>query len=164
MVVKKEGIDTRTLQVLILQGPNLNLLGERERSIYGTMTLEILHLRLEEEADRLGITVKFFQSNHEGELIDRIHEARMDGTDGVIINAGGLTHTSVALRDALVGVDLPYIEVHISNVYAREEFRHVSYLSAKAAGVIAGLGADGYSMALQYLSRFLSGNDQAGRN
>jgi 3-dehydroquinate dehydratase-2 len=145
-------IDERvTMSFLVLNGPNLNLLGTREPQIYGAETLADLHQRLEREAAELGVQVACFQSNHEGELIDRIHAARLDGTRAIIINPGGLTHTSVVLRDALAGVALPVVEVHISNVHRREAFRHHSYVSAVAEGVIAGLGLDGYSAALRYL-------------
>src|SRR5688572_20855962 len=118
------------LKILVIQGPNLNLLGAREAPIYGTMTLEGIHEMLRKEADALLVTVEFFQSNHEGEILERIHKARQERVDGILINAAALTHTSVGLADALKGVALPYVEVHISNVYAREEFRHFSYISA----------------------------------
>lgn len=163
MVTKREGLGVSHMHILVLQGPNLNLLGEREKGVYGLMTLEDLHLQLLEDAGSMGVKISFFQSNHEGALIDRIHDARVEGVDGVIINPGGLTHTSVSLRDALVGTVLPFIEVHISNVYAREEFRHHSFLSAKAAGVIAGLGGEGYRLALQGLVHILEGRKGEGK-
>lgn len=141
----------RIMKVLLLNGPNLNLLGTREPHIYGADTLADVEQRFKEEALSLGAEAEAFQSNHEGALIDRIHAARMDGTKAIVINPGGLTHTSVALRDALSGVALPVVEVHISNVHRREEFRHHSYISGIADGVIAGLGVQGYGAALRFL-------------
>jgi 3-dehydroquinate dehydratase-2 len=135
---------------LVLNGPNLNLLGTREPALYGSATLQTIEAELAQMAADTGEAVFFFQSNHEGALIDRIHAARDDGTHFMIINPGGLTHTSVALRDALAGVALPFIEVHISNIHRREAFRHHSFLSAIAVGVICGLGVDGYRLALQH--------------
>lgn len=134
--------------ILLLQGPNLNLLGQREPEIYGHGTLEELHCQLTEEAARLGHQLSLLQSNHEGVLVDRIHQALTDGTRFILINPAALTHTSVALRDALAGVALPFIEIHLSNIHARETFRQHSYLSDLAVGVICGLGAQGYSLAL----------------
>jgi len=139
------------MSILLLNGPNLILLGTREPEVYGRETLADLERQLAAEAAALGRTLQCFQSNHEGVLIDRIHAARLDGTRAFIINPGGLTHTSVALRDALAGVALPLVEVHISNVHKREEFRHHSYISGVADGVIVGLGLQGYSAALRYL-------------
>jgi 3-dehydroquinate dehydratase-2 len=136
--------------VLVLNGPNLNLLGSREPRIYGSTTLTDLERDLEGEAGRRQARLSFYQSNHEGNLVDRVQAARDDGTDFIIINAGALTHTSIALRDALAAVDIPFIEVHLSNVHRREEFRHRSVLADLAIGVIAGLGASGYRLALQY--------------
>lgn len=137
-------------RVLVLNGPNLNLLGSREPGIYGTRTLAEIEGELSEVARRSGSEVIFYQSNHEGLLVDRVHGAKQDGTDFLIVNAGALTHTSIALRDALAAVKLPFIEVHLSNVYRREPFRHRSYLSDLAVGTIAGLGAAGYRYALEY--------------
>lgn len=137
-------------RVLVLNGPNLNLLGSREPGIYGTRTLAEIEGELSEVARRSGSEVVFFQSNHEGLLVDRVHGAKQDGTDFLIVNAGALTHTSIALRDALAAVKLPFIEVHLSNVHRREPFRHRSYLSDLAVGTIAGLGAAGYRYALEY--------------
>jgi 3-dehydroquinate dehydratase-2 len=142
-------------RILILQGPNLNLLGEREPDRYGRMTLEELHLQLQEEAASLQMEAIFYQSNHEGRLVDRIHNARLESISGIIINAGALTHTSVALHDALKGVAIPFIEVHITNVHAREEFRHHSYLSSIASGIIVGFGVFGYNLAVHGLYRVL---------
>lgn len=137
-------------RVLVLNGPNLNLLGTREPGIYGTRTLADLEAELAEVARRSNAEVIFFQSNHEGALVDRIHGARMDGTDFLIVNAGALTHTSVALRDALAAVALPFVEVHLSNIHRRETFRHHSYLADLAIGTIAGLGPAGYRYALEF--------------
>jgi 3-dehydroquinate dehydratase-2 len=136
------------MAILVVHGPNLNLLGTREPEVYGRDTLSDINARLLTRALAAGQPLESFQSNHEGALIDRIHSARVDGTRFILINPGGLTHTSVALRDALAGVDLPFIEVHISNVHRRESFRHHSFLSAVAVGVICGLGAQGYELAL----------------
>lgn len=136
--------------LLIIHGPNLNLLGTREPEVYGTTTLEDIDQVLSAVAKEVGGTIESFQSNHEGALIDRIHDAR-GWADGIVINPGGLTHTSVALRDALASVDLPVVEVHLSNVFAREEFRHHSYVSGVAVGVISGFGADSYRLGLEAL-------------
>lgn len=136
------------LHILVLHGPNLNLLGTREPEVYGSTTLEQINQQLSAQAQSKGAQLSSFQSNHEGALIDRIHAARTDGTTAIIINPGALTHTSIGLRDALIGVSLPFIEVHLSNVHRREPFRHHSYLSDVASGVIIGLGAHGYQLAL----------------
>jgi 3-dehydroquinate dehydratase-2 len=144
------------MSILLLNGPNLNLLGTREPHVYGHDTLAEVERRFVDEAKALGLDAQCFQSNHEGALIDRIHEARLDGTEAIVINPGGLTHTSVALRDALAGVALPVVEVHISNVHRREEFRHHSFVSAVAEGVVAGLGVMGYSAALRFLATRLN--------
>ena len=136
-------------RILVLHGPNLNLLGSRETDIYGHMTLSDLNDRLFALAAEAGAEVEAFQSNHEGSLVDRIQAARLDGTTFIIINAGAYTHTSIAIRDALAGVSIPFIEVHLSNVYKRESFRHHSYLSELAMGVVAGLGPQGYEAALK---------------
>lgn len=137
-------------RVLVLNGPNLNLLGTREPAVYGSRNLADIEAELTEVARRSGAEVVFFQSNHEGALVDRIHSAKLDGTDFLIVNAGAFTHTSVALRDALAAVALPFIEVHLSNVHRREQFRHHSYLADLALGTIVGLGAAGYRYALEY--------------
>jgi len=134
--------------LLVLNGPNLNLLGTREPQVYGHDTLADVESRAVALGAARGVPVECFQSNHEGALIDRIHAARIDGTGHIVINPGGLTHTSVALRDALAGVAIPFFEVHVSNVHKREAFRHHSYLSEIAAGVIVGFGVAGYTMAL----------------
>ncbi len=143
--------------VLVLNGPNLNLLGTREPGIYGHDTLPDVNARLVAQGKAAGVTVATFQSNHEGALVDRVHAARTEGVRFVIINPGALTHTSVALRDALAGVDIPFIEVHLTNVHAREAFRHHSYFSDKAVGTIVGLGPRGYEFALAYAVTLLSG-------
>ncbi len=140
--------------ILVLNGPNLNLLGTREPGVYGNTTLAEIEHGLEAQARKLSVTLHCFQSNHEGELIDRIHEARVDGTDFLLVNAGGLTHTSVALRDALAGVALPFVEVHISNIHRREEFRHASLLADVALGSIVGLGSAGYGLALEFAAAY----------
>jgi 3-dehydroquinate dehydratase-2 len=137
-------------KLLLLNGPNLNLLGTREPAVYGATTLADIEQAATVQAAAAGASIACFQSNHEGALIDRIHAARQEGVEAIVINPGGLTHTSVALRDALAGVAIPFIEVHLSNVHQREAFRHHSYLSAVAVGVICGFGVSGYSMALQY--------------
>lgn len=136
--------------ILVINGPNLNLLGKREPGVYGTRTLADIEQSLRSLAATQQAAVDFFQSNHEGALVDRIQAAREDGTDFIIINAGALTHTSVALRDALAAVAIRFIEVHLSNVHRRETFRHHSYLSDLAVGSIVGLGPDGYRFALEY--------------
>jgi len=136
--------------VLVINGPNLNLLGAREPAIYGGRDLDDIERELREVAGDRGADIAFFQSNHEGALVDRIQAARGDGTRFLIINAGALTHTSIALRDALAAVAIPFIEVHLSNVHRREEFRHRSVLADLAIGTIVGLGAAGYRYALEY--------------
>lgn len=136
--------------ILVLHGPNLNLLGTREPQVYGRHTLAEINQHLQQVAAAAGAHCSTFQSNHEGELVDRIQAARLDGTDFIVINAAAYTHTSVALRDALSAVSLPFIEVHLSNVHKRESFRHHSYLADVAQGVIAGLGPYGYEAALRY--------------
>jgi 3-dehydroquinate dehydratase II len=140
---------SKKASILVIQGPNLNLLGTREPDVYGKTTLEDIHQKLGELAKASSIDLDTYQSNHEGELIDRIQKAKLDGVDFIIINPGGFTHTSVALRDVLAGVAIPFTEVHLSNIHQREEFRKHSYLSDIATGVICGLGAIGYELALQ---------------
>jgi 3-dehydroquinate dehydratase II len=144
----------RQLHVLVLNGPNLNLLGTREPGIYGSSTLADINASLTEEAKSLGVTLTFGQSNHEGVLIDSIHESR-GIQDGLVINGGAYTHTSVALRDAIAAVGIPTVEVHLSNLYKREEFRHHSYLAPVAIGQISGFGPDSYWLGLQALVRYL---------
>lgn len=141
-------------KILVLHGPNLNLLGSREPDVYGRVTLEEINSKLTQQAEKSGVSLAAMQSNAEAALVERVQAARLDGTDFIIINPAAFTHTSVALRDALAAVALPFIEVHLSNVYAREAFRKESFFSDLAVGVISGLGASGYELALQYaLSR-----------
>ena len=137
-------------KLLLLNGPNLNLLGTREPAVYGTTTLADIENAAVAQATNAGAALEHFQSNHEGALIDRIHAARTEGVDFIVINPGGLTHTSVALRDAFASVAIPFVEVHVSNVHARESFRQHSYLSGIARGVICGLEPDGYRFAIDF--------------
>lgn len=136
--------------LLILHGPNLNLLGLREPEVYGHTTLAEIDASLQSLAAERGAALATFQSNHEGALIDRVHEARSDGTDFIVVNPAAFTHTSVALRDALTGVAIPFIEVHLSNVHRRESFRHRSFVSDVAVAVVCGLGAAGYRAAVSF--------------
>ena len=141
-------------KILVLHGPNLNLLGNREPDVYGRITLDEINANLAQQAQKSGGSVTTMQSNAEVILVERVQAARLDGTDFIIINPAAFTHTSVALRDALAAVAIPFIEVHLSNVFAREAFRKESFFSDLAVGVISGLGASGYELALQYaLSR-----------
>jgi 3-dehydroquinate dehydratase II len=147
--------------VFIINGPNLNLLGVRDPSIYGRDTLGDIEERCTARAAALGLEIDFRQSNHEGQLVDWIQEAR-ESADGIILNAGALTHTSVALLDALSAAELPVIEVHLSNIFRRESFRHHSYVSLAANGVICGLGAQGYELALDAIASLIEGeSDEA---
>ena len=139
--------------VFVLNGPNLNLLGTREPEIYGADTLDDIAGRLEDQAQTLGLAIDMRQSNHEGHLIDWLHEANQAGAKAVILNAGAYTHTSIALRDAIKGIAVPVIEVHLSNPHARESFRHVSHVAPVARGTIAGFGAQGYALALDAAAR-----------
>ncbi|MBL8564931.1 MAG: type II 3-dehydroquinate dehydratase [Hyphomicrobiaceae bacterium] len=147
--------------VYVLNGPNLNLLGAREPHVYGHETLADVRRRAEAAASRVGLTLEFRQSNHEGQLIDWVHEARDKGA-GLIVNAGGLTHTSIALLDALQAAELPVIEVHLSNIFRREPFRHHSYVSLAAKGVICGLGAKGYELAVEAMADVLAASAAKG--
>ncbi len=147
-----------TRKILVLHGPNLNLLGTREPEHYGTQTLSDIDQSLKEQGAAVGVVVETFQSNTEGELVDRIHAARSENVGYIIINPAAYTHTSVAMRDALAAVAIPFIEVHLSNVHAREAFRHKSYFSDLAVGVITGLGANGYLFALGYALHALEEN------
>jgi 3-dehydroquinate dehydratase-2 len=144
---------TNKRHILVLHGPNLNLLGTREPEVYGRVTLDEINAKLTQLAASSGANLQTCQSNAEAGLVDRIQQARQDGTNFIIINPAAFTHTSVALRDALAAVNIPFIEVHLSNVYAREAFRKESYFSDIAVGVISGLGATGYELALQYALR-----------
>ncbi|KAF1999577.1 Dehydroquinase [Amniculicola lignicola CBS 123094] len=146
--------------ILLINGANLNLLGTREPSVYGSTTLPQVISSAEKQASSLSIRLESIQSNHEGVLIDRIHEAR-GNIDAVVINPGAFTHTSVALRDALLGVDIPFVEVHITNIHKREAFRHHSYLGDKAEAVICGLGVYGYEAAIEYAARHIKPKDKA---
>ncbi len=136
------------MKILLINGPNLNLLGTREPAKYGHTTLPQVEAMLREEAQRLGVELPAFQSNHEGAIVDRIHAARTEGVAGIVINPGAYTHTSVAIRDAFAGTAIPFAEIHISNVHAREAFRHHSYLSEIAVGIVIGMGVEGYRLAL----------------
>ena len=147
--------------ILVIHGPNLNLLGKREPEVYGHLTLNDINQQLVEHAQKNNVQLETFQSNWEGAIVDRIHQAQQENIQFIIINPAAFTHTSVALRDALLGVAIPFIEVHLSNVHAREAFRHHSYLSDKAIGVICGLGAQGYHAALDYALNKLSTNSQS---
>ncbi len=142
-------ISPETQIVFVLNGPNLNLLGTREPEIYGSDTLDDIAGRLEDRARTLGLTIDMRQSNHEGHLIDWLHEAQASGAKAVLLNAGAFTHTSVALYDAIKAISIPVIEVHLSNPHAREAFRHVSYVGMAAKATIAGFGAEGYLLALE---------------
>ncbi|PAX60049.1 type II 3-dehydroquinate dehydratase [Brunnivagina elsteri] len=144
----------RPLSILVLHGPNLNLLGQREPGIYGSLSLADINRLLAEEASNLSVKAFFVQSNHEGVLVDTIHSA-LPQHQGILINAGAYTHTSVALRDAIAGVNLPTVEVHLSNIYRREEFRHHSYIAPVAIGQISGFGAQSYLLGLRALVHHL---------
>ncbi|KAI9703423.1 MAG: Catabolic 3-dehydroquinase 2 [Bogoriella megaspora] len=147
--------------ILLLNGPNLNLLGTREPHIYGSSTLSEVIFQAEKQASELSLKLSHFQSNHSGALVDRIHTTRDEGVDAIVINAGGLTHTDVALRDALTGVGIPFVEVHVTNVHRREGFRHQSFLSDKAEAVVAGMGIYGYSTAIEFTARHLKIRESA---
>ena len=142
------------MDLLVINGPNLNLVGKREPAIYGSQTLEDIQEELLTLASELDAKLKFFQSNSEGEMIDCIQNS-VGSIDGILINAGAYTHTSIALRDALLGVSIPYVEVHLSNIYSREEFRHKSFLSDKALGLVCGFGANSYQLALEGIVSYL---------
>ena len=141
-------------KILIINGPNLNLLGTREPEVYGNLTLNEIESKLKALAQKLGVEIECFQSNHEGELVDKIGNAK-NNFDGIIINPAAYTHTSVAIRDAIAAVNVPAIEVHISNIYSRENFRHNSFIAPVAIGQISGLGINVYLLALEYLAKWL---------
>ncbi len=142
--------------ILVLNGPNLNLLGKREPEVYGAETLEDLEAQCQAWGAEVGVTVLCRQSNYEGQLLDWLHRAEEEGVQAVVINPGGLTHTSVSLRDAIAGIRLPVVEVHLSNIYARESFRHKSLIAAVCRGSLAGLGFEGYGAAIRYLAQLLN--------
>jgi 3-dehydroquinate dehydratase-2 len=150
-----QSVPTLRPHVLVLHGPNLNLLGNREPKHYGIATLDDINRVLTDLGEAAGAHVETFQHNHEGALIDRLHEAARDRVEFIVINPAAYTHTSVALRDALAATGIPFIEVHLSNIHARESFRHHSYFSDLAVGVVSGLGAHGYELALEYALRHL---------
>jgi 3-dehydroquinate dehydratase-2 len=153
--VEQLGLARAMASILVLHGPNLNLLGEREPAVYGRETLDDIDTHLAAVARDAGHHLLSLQSNAESELVERVHDARREGVDFILINPAAFTHTSIALRDALAAVAIPFIEVHLSNVHAREPFRHHSYFSDLARGVICGLGAQGYELALQAALRQL---------
>lgn len=140
------------MDVLLINGPNLNALGTRKPEIYGRTTLADIETGMRQQADGLGLSLDCYQSNHEGDIVDHIHRAKVEDCRYIIINPGAFTHTSVAIRDALEGVEVPFVEVHISNIHARESFRHHSYLSPLAAAVLVGCGVKGYNLALELVA------------
>jgi 3-dehydroquinate dehydratase II len=145
--------------ILLINGPNLNRLGKREPTHYGTASLADLESSLRQNAEGLGIMLSFFQSNHEGDIIDKLHWAEDNGVEGIVMNPGAFTHYSYAIRDAIAGIEIPVIEVHITNVHAREEFRHISVTAPVTAGQIVGLGLQGYELALQAITRIIKGRN-----
>ena len=147
-------------KILLINGPNLNRLGKREPAHYGSSTLEDLEAQLNQQAERLDVKLICFQSNHEGAIIDKLHWSEDHGMDGVIINPGAFTHYSYAIRDAIAGIDVPVIEVHISNIHARESFRHESVTAPVSAGQIVGLGTQGYELALQAITKIVKGRNE----
>lgn len=147
------------MDVLLINGPNLNALGTRNPEVYGRATLADVEAGLLAQAEELGLDLECFQHNHEGGIVDRLHEAKQQGCRYVIINPGAYTHTSIAVRDAFEAVEIPFVEVHISNVHAREEFRHHSYLSGIAAAVLVGCGVKGYTLALELVADRLQAQD-----
>ena len=157
MKKNKKGTQSRKkLEICVINGPNLDMLGKREPEIYGKESLEDINMALEAEAERLGINLTTFQSNYEGAIVEKIHQAHKEKWDGIIINPGAYTHTSVAIRDALLILSVPVIEIHLSNIHKRDDFRHRSMISDIAAGQIIGFGAMGYEMALNALVQILN--------
>jgi 3-dehydroquinate dehydratase-2 len=146
------------MKILVIHGPNLNMLGKREPSIYGASTLQEINRLLRDEAKRLGVRTETFQSNSEGEIVSRIQDS-MKKSDGILINPGAYTHTSIAIRDAILSAGLPVVEVHISNIYKREDFRQKSYVSGVSVGVVSGFGPDSYILGLNGLVNYLKGRD-----
>lgn len=149
------------MKILVINGVNMNMLGSRETEKYGTMTLKDLEKDLYAFSFELGVDIETFQSNFEGEIVEKIHSAK-DNFDGIVINAGAYTHTSVAIRDAISAVDIPTVEVHMTNIYKREEFRHHSYLAPVCIGQISGFGADSYKLGLKAIKNFLKTNNSFG--
>lgn len=152
------------MKITVLNGPNLQLLGSRKVEVYGRVTLKTIESRLREVARELGVEMNFLQSNHEGDLVDAIAQAKAENCDGIVINPAAYTHTSVAIRDAIEAVQLPAIEIHLSNIHAREGFRHESLTAAVCIGQIAGLGADGYEWAFRALARYIETKKQQDRD
>ena len=148
------GVEAAHYKILVIHGPNLNMLGTREPDIYGHQTLEEINTALKAQADSLGFQIETFQSNHEGDIVDKIQQAH-DSFDGIIINPAAYTHTSIAIRDALSLLNVPVVEIHISNIYRREPFRHTSMMSAIVTAQISGFGAHGYMLALEGLAQLL---------
>ena len=146
-------------RILVIHGPNLDMLGRRERSVYGSATLEEIDREIKETAQQCGLVAETFQSNHEGNLVEKLHEA-MDGYNAVIINPAAYTHTSVAIRDALLMLDIPIIEVHLSNIYRREPFRHTSFVADVAKARLAGFGKEGYLMAVEAVAKMIGKRDE----
>ena len=146
------------MQLLLINGPNLNLLGQREPSIYGSSTLESIEGALKNKAQEEGAQLECFQSNHEGEIVDKIQDS-VKSIQGILINAGAFTHTSISIRDALIGSKIPFVELHISNIFSREDFRKESFLTDKAIGIISGFGISSYSLALEGIIGYLSSKD-----
>ena len=143
------------MKILVLNGPNLNLLGQREVDIYGSLSLAVIEKRVHNAAKERNIECVFFQSNHEGALIDRLHQAKAEQIDGILCNPAGYTHSSVALRDAFLAVEIPFVEIHLSNIYARESFRHHSYFSDIAIGQISGFALDSYLLGFEAICRYI---------
>ncbi len=148
------------MKIAVIHGPNLNMLGTRETDIYGKLTLSDINERIDKKGKELGVVVECFQSNKEGEIIEKIQSLPLGNFDGLLLNAAAYTHTSIALRDAVLSVSLPFVEVHLSNIYKREQFRHTSYLSDIAVGVICGFGALSYELALEAIVEHIKAQEQ----